>query len=144
MAALKLSFRFQRQSRDPQFTFSSDQDIKNKLENLFVEFEIIPTRIYEPSRNTIKALFPSDEELNKVLRNRQDFWARYHFETRLTMALKSSRTVFCSGLDESILCLFGVDQIKGDLRRQGWGLVDVYIMQRTKAFKLELTSRKEA
>ena len=143
MAALKLNFRFQRQSHDPQFVFINDEQAKRKLENLFAEFEIQPIRIYDPSRNTIKVLFPTDEEINKVLRRRKDF-AKCHFETRLTMALKSTRTVFCSGFDESILRIYGVQEIKRELQGKGWGVVDVYIMQRTKTFKIEFNTRKEA
>ena len=60
------------------------------------------------------------------------------------MALKATRTIFCSGFDESILSVYSREQIKAELEHKGWVIMGVYIMKSKKSFKIEFGSKKLA
>ena len=67
--AYKLSFQFKRQdySEIGQRREATDSEIKTILLGFIDKENITNTRIYPPSRNTIKVLFDSEEKLNKAL-----------------------------------------------------------------------------
>ena len=84
------------QRRDQQ-----DVEIKTTLQRLIDEERIINTRIYPPSRNTVKVLFDSEEKLNKALDKKEKFKGS-GFTLKLPMGLKVSRTIFCAGIDQAV------------------------------------------
>ena len=70
MAIYKLAFRFDRDDYTAKDRISYNETIKMGLQGIFDRKYIIADRIYTPSRNSIKAVFLSEEELNKVLINK--------------------------------------------------------------------------
>ena len=67
MEAYKLSFKFNRDSYEENVRIRDDEKIKLALQQILDEKSIIVDRIYAPNRNSIKAVFYSEGELNKVL-----------------------------------------------------------------------------
>ena len=76
----------------------------------------------------------SEEQLNKVLLNKEYFEESGYYP-RLTMALKASRTIFCTGFDTALLRTYNKDQIKEMLSNTGWKVAKVHIMKRKTTFK---------
>ena len=73
--AYKLSFRFEREDHTIEGSVENNNEIRTLLSSKLDEKLIRTHRIYTPSRNSIKVLFPSDEEVNKVLQDTQHFIA---------------------------------------------------------------------
>ena len=71
--AYKVNFRFEREDYSTEAMRENNNTIRTLLYNKLDEKKIVSTRIYAPSRNSIKVLFPSDEEVNTVLANTQYF-----------------------------------------------------------------------
>ena len=67
--AFKVNFRFARENYSTEIMQQNNSTIKTILLGKLDEKQILYTRIYAPSRNSIKVLFPSDDEVNMVLAN---------------------------------------------------------------------------
>ena len=116
----KLAFRFERNSYSVEDRLEINEGIKNELQSRLADKEIRTIRIYAPSRNSIKAIFPNETELNKVLEH-NDYFQRKGLTTKLSMAHKANCTVFCTGFDYTILSSYNKNYILEHLQRQGWG-----------------------
>ena len=142
--AYKLIFKFDRNS----YTGSPSpnerkQQIFNDIMKKTNDLKIECTRYYTPSRDSLKVLFHSEKELNKVLKKKNNFIAA-GFEPRLTMPLKAARTVFCYGFDPALLATYSASDIKEQLRQAEWDVRNIYIMESGKSFKIELNTTLEA
>ena len=141
--ALKLSFRFQRENYSPGEMRNSMERYKQRLKDIFDNKGITYSHIYDPTRNAIKAIFPTEKELDKALANEEAFKAQ-NFTPKMSLEMKASRTIFCSNLDPTILQNNSKEEIKESLQQQGWKIKDVYIMKSKKSFKIEMEDRKMA
>merc|ERR1711874_604758 len=88
--AYKLIFKFDRNrytgSPSPK---ESNQQIFNDIMKKTNDLRIECTRYYTPRRDSLKVLFPSEKELNKALKKKNNFIAA-GFEPRLAMPLKAA------------------------------------------------------
>ena len=141
--AYKLSFRFEREDHTFDRTSENNDTIRTLLYSKLDEKEIVPLRMYTPSRNSIKVLFKSDEEVNKILQNKMHFTS-VGLHPKISMTLKASRTVFCIGFDQALLSTYNKELIEEHLKSKGWEIVGVYIMTHTKAIKIEFPTSKQA
>ena len=141
MTAFKLSFRIHRYDFDPDNMTLNKEPFKTELQELLSGNHISTLRIYAPSRNSIKVLFNSEDELNKVFSYRNTFEIK-GFYPRISMALRASRTVFCSGFDPILLQTYDKDYIKTYLENKGWEIVDIHIFKTTQLLKLNLNRKQ--
>ena len=140
----KISFRYNREEYTDDVRITDNRDIKSILYRRFEEKEIISSRIFSPSRNSIKVIFPSDEEVNKVMDDTRHFTSK-GLHPKLSMSLKASRTIFCSGFDYTLLAIYNSEQvIKEHLESQNWDIAGIYILKYTQAFKIEFKTAKSA
>ena len=139
----KLVFRFDREDYSPEGRQSSNEEIRSWLHERFSAKEIIAERMFVPSRNSIKVIFATEEEANKVLEDKTHFYEK-GFDPKITMAMKASRTIFCAGFDQSIITRYNHEDIKGYLEQKGWKVEGVYIMKNSRAVKIEFKTKKEA
>ena len=139
--AFKVNFRFARENYSTEIMQQNNSTIKTMLLGKLDEKQILYTRIYAPSRNSIKVLFPSDDEVNKVLANTEHF---NPFQPKISMALKSSRTIFCIGFNEAILRMYNSVDIREELEGRGWEIAGIYTMKNSKAMKIEFKTSKIA
>ena len=100
--AYKLAFRFTRQDYSESAKADTDRVIRTTLQEKLDNKGIKTNRIYTPSRNTVKVIFYSETELNKVLDNERYFKAA-NLAPKISISLKASRTVFCGGVDPTLL-----------------------------------------
>ena len=89
--AYKLSFKFDRNKYTGDIE-SVNRKINRELNSVTNTNGIELLRIFQPSRDSIKALFPDEKNLNKALKKSTVLKAA-GFEPRLSMALKAARTV---------------------------------------------------
>ena len=141
--AYKLNFRFEREDHTIEGTVENNNTIRTLLDRKLDEKNIKTHRIYTPSRNSIKALFTSDEEVNKVLQDTMHFIS-VGLHPKISMTLKASRTIFCSGFDHALLTVYTKEFIQGHLENKGWEIVGIHIMKHTKAIKIEFPSSIQA
>ena len=141
--AYKLSFRFEREDHTIDRTSENNDTIRTLLYSRLDKKEIVPLRMYTPSRNSIKVLFKSDEEVNKILQDTLHFTS-VGLHPKISMTLKASRTVFCIGFDHALLSAYNKELIEEHLKSKGWEIVGVYIMKHTKAIKIEFPTSKQA
>ena len=139
----KLVFRFDREDYSPEGRTRSNEEIRSWLHERFSKKEIIAERMFVPSRNSIKVIFQTEEEANKVLENKVHFYEK-GFDPKITMAMKASRTIFCAGFDQDIITRYNQDDIKGYLEQRGWKVEGVYIMRNSRAIKIEFKTKQEA
>ena len=140
--SLKVSFRFNR-SRFHGTLEEVNNAIKGTLTAALNNFVVESTNIYAPTRDSIKVLFPSENEINKIFANIDQFKAA-GLEPRISMGLKSKRTVFCFGFDLTLLSTYTPEELCQDLKDSGWKVKAVYIMQSRKSFKIEFLTTNEA
>ena len=133
--ALKLSFRFVREDYSENNRTRGDRQIKLTLQEILNAKSISVGRIYAPSRNSIKALFMSEFDLNKVLDNEQVF-IQAGLTPKITMKLKVKRTVFCAGMDPAFFNTYCGEDIVGLLVDKGWQIAGVYILQNDRGMKI--------
>ena len=143
MNAKKLAFRFQRNSYSDETWITTNTQVKLEIQQLFGRQEIKKLRIYSPSRNSIKVIFPTDTELNKVFEHKNEFSLAGYTPT-LSMSLKAERTVFCSGLVSSLFTTHSKEQMKSELIAKGWEVEEIYLMQSNLSIKIEMKSTAQA
>ena len=117
--------------------------LRLELQELLEDRQISTIRIYAPSRNSIKVLFHSENELNKVFIFKE-YFEQKGFHPKLSQALKASRTIFCSGFDPVLLQTYSKEYIEEYLENKGWKLVDIYVFKNKTTFKLEFESKEMA
>ena len=72
--AYKMTFKFDRNRYSNADTLKErNQTIINELYQTTYDLNIQCTRLYTPSRDSLKALFPTEKQLNKILENSQKF-----------------------------------------------------------------------
>ena len=98
--AYKLSFKIERNKYTGDVE-TVNRKINQDLVNVTNAQRIELLRIYQPSRDSIKALFPDEKNLNKAL-NKSTVMKAAGFEPRISMALKAARTVYCYNLDNTL------------------------------------------
>ena len=62
----------------------------------------------------------------------------------MSMALKASRTIYCSGFDQSITFTHSNSDIQEYLEGEGWEVAGVYIMKNRKSLKIEFNTTNQA
>ena len=138
----KLAFRFERTSYSPSQMRQHNPEAVRRLQTLMDSKAIIYSHIYEPNRNSIKVIYPNENELDKVFKYEQIF-KNENFTPKMSLELKASRTVFCTNLDPTIIGTFDNSEIKQSLVEQGYKVKEVYITRSRKAFKIEMKYKKE-
>ena len=142
--ALKLAFRFNRTSYSPSTIRENNPIIKNRLQTLLDAKCITYSHMYDPARNSIKVIFPSENEIEKVMKNNEHF-KNEHFTPKPSLALKANRTVFCTNLDPALLSTYtDKNEIKNMLQEQNWKIENIYFMKSKRSFKIEMKNRKQA
>ena len=140
--AYKLSFKINR----ARYTGNAE-DINRQINQELVRVRNIQhielLRIYQPSRDSIKVLFPDEKNTNKAI-TKSAALKSAGFEPRLSMALKAARTVYCFNLDDALLSTYTQHDIKESLKQAEWKVKDVYIMNSKKTFKIEMETTVEA
>ena len=140
--AFKLSFKINRNKYTGNVE-SDNKKINQDLVNVTNTQRIELLRIYQPSRDSIKALFPDEKNLNKALIKSTALKAA-GFEPRLSMALKAARTVYCYNLDDTLLNTYTQQDIKDHLIQAEWKVKNIFIMNSKKTFKIEMETTEEA
>ena len=120
-----------------------NRKINQELVNVTNTHSIELLRIYQPSRDSIKAMFPDEKNLNKAL-NKSTVLKAAGFEPRLSMALKAARTVYCYNLDDTLLNTYTQQDIKELLTQAKWKVKNIFIMNSKKTFKIEMETTVEA
>ena len=140
--AYKLSFKFDRNKYTGNVE-SANKKINQQLINVTNAQGIELLRVFQPSRDSIKALFPDEKNLNKTLKKSTVLKAA-GFEPRLSMALKAARTVYCYNLDDTLLNTYTQQDIKEHLTQAEWKVKNIFIMNSKKTFKIEMETTEEA
>ena len=143
MSAFKLSFRIHRYDFDPDNMTQDKDSFKIELQELLFGNHISTHRIYSPSRTSIKVLFLNEEELNKVFSCRDTFEIK-GFYPRISLALRASRTIFCSGFDPILLRTYDKYYIVNYLENKGWKIANIHIFKSNTTFKIEFESKEIA
>ena len=141
--SFRLIFRFGRSDYSEAARADIDRDVKVTLQKKLDEKNIKASRIFSPGRNSIKVLFLSERELNKVLDNEGHFTAA-NLYPRLSITLKASRTFFCGGFDPALLENNSQENIRAILETNEWNVKEVYIMRSGRSFKVEFRTREQA
>ena len=94
---VKVTFGFRRNDYSEEAKVSIDRVIKMELERKLKGKGITTYRIYTPNRNTVKVVFISEDDLNKVFDNK-DYFMNAGLTPKTNISLKTSRTVFCGDL----------------------------------------------
>ena len=142
--AHKVSFKYQRQNYHGTVQELNTQ-VTNEIKLKLNQHSIHTIKVYDPSRDSIKVLFPTENDVNKVLANAADFKAA-GFDPRISMKLKADRTVYCHGFDPILLSTYEPEHIKETLKNlpEKWKVVGVYIMQSKKSLKIEFITSDQA
>ena len=140
--AFKISFRFNRDNYNTDAILNENESINQLIFSLLDEKGIKSSRIYRPSRNSIKIMFPTDEEVNKVMKNSKHF-TESGLHPRLSMGLKASRTIFCMGFDNALFRYTSKD-MQDHLENQAWEIAGIHFMNRVRALKIEFQSKSMA
>ena len=114
-----------------------------KLIEILDQESIAVNHIYQPARDSVKAIFPTESEIDKVMSKIGKF-KEANLEPRMSMALKACHTIFCTNFDPAILQAYSNDRIKEILVAQEWKVREVYIMRSGKSMKIEMETRKQA
>ena len=138
-----LTFRFTRDDYSAEAKTDIDRVIKMTLQEKLDDKNIKFSRIYTPNRNTVKVVFLSDEDLNKVFENEDHFRAAF-LTPKMGISMKASRTVFCGGFDPTLLDNYNKDDIKYKLEAHQWEVKNVFIARSGRSFKIEFKTRKQA
>ena len=141
--AFRLAFRFERNDYSESARANIDREIKVTVQQKLDQKGIKASRIYEPGRNSIKVIFLSEVELNKVLDNEEHF-TRANLYPKLSITLKASRTVFCGGFDPALLENSSKEDIQTILETNNWKIKGVYILRSGKSFKVEFRTKEQA
>ena len=141
--ALKLIFKFCRDDYTLSSKQENDDQIKQNLNHILSDKGITFSHMYRPSRNSVKVIFPTDSEIDKVMESEEEFKAK-NFEPKMSLSLKACRTIFCTYFDQTLLQIYEKENIIDMLKQQKWKVKDVYIMKSKKSFKIEMCSRQEA
>ena len=81
--ALKLSFKLNRcnyRGTLEEIESKINNDLSNRLNQLRIQY----SRFYRPSKDSIKVIFPSEKEINKVTEKAEEL-KRHGFEPRVSM-----------------------------------------------------------
>ena len=140
--AYRIIFRFERSDYSEAARADIDREVKVALQQKLDQKSIKASRIFPPGRNSIKVLFLSETELNKVLDNEGHFSAA-HLKPRISISLKASRTVFCGGFDPILLENNSKENIHAILE-PNWKVKEIYIMRSGRSFKIEFRTQEQA
>ena len=140
--AFKLIFRFERADYSESARAEIDREVKVMVQQKLDEKSIKASRIFPPGRNSVKVMFLSENELNKVLDNEGHFTPNLY--PKLSITLKASRTVFCGGFDPALLENSSQENIQAILENDRWKVKGIYILRSGKSFKVEFRTKEQA
>ena len=112
--SLKILFKFVRSA----YRGTNDEvniKIKQDLTNALTELSIDTNKIFNPSRDSIKAIFPNEGMINKTLKKSGTLQTK-GFDPRLSITLKASRTVYIYNIDSALLATYTHTDIKEHLQ----------------------------
>ena len=135
--ALKLIFKFTREAVQ-----ENDTHIKLKLQGFFYSNGITTCHMYQPARNSVKVMFPTEKDIDKVMENKEAFRADF-FKPRTSLALKSCRTILCTNFDAALRQTYTRNNIPDTLIQQKWNVRDINIMKSNKSFKIEMATKNK-
>ena len=92
-----VTFGFRRNNYSEEAKVSIDREIKMELEGKLEGKGINNYRIYTPNRNTVKVVFISEADLNKVYENK-DYFMKAGLTPKTNISLKPRRTFFLWGV----------------------------------------------
>ena len=141
--ALKLLFKYKREDHGIGTEYDVDLQVKQNLKNILEAKGITISHMYKPSRYSLKVIFPTEADIDKVMEHEEEIKAE-NFEPRMSLSLKACRTIFCTNFDATLLDTYTKTHIMDLLKLKKWKVKDVYIMKSNKSFKIEMTSRKQA
>ena len=139
----KLTFRFERADYSESARADIDREVKVMVQKKLDEKSIKASRIFPPGRNSVKVMFLSEKELNKVLDNEGHFTAADLYP-KLSITLKASRTVFCGGFDPALLVSNSQENIHAILVANKWDVKGIYLLRSGKSFKVEFKTKEQA
>ena len=113
----KIAFRFERINYSPTSMSQNNARINGKIKTLLDEKGINYSHIYEPSRNSIKAIFPTEIEVDKIFKH-EKYFIDENFTPKMSLEMKANRTVFCKNLDPSIIATFSKEDITTSIQEQ--------------------------
>ena len=143
MTTYRLSFRFERQDYSQDARAADNDRLKLNLRKQLEERHITVTYLHTPSRNSIKAIFDTEDELNKVLSHKESL-EHVGFYPKLSKIMKTRRTVFCSGFDPTLLQTYNKDDIQDLLEKDDWVVAGIHIMNDYRSFKIEFNTIYQA
>ena len=132
-----MTFGFRRNDYSEEAKVSIDKEIEMELEGKLKGKGINNYRIYRPNRNTVKVVFISEADLNKVYDNK-DYFMKAGLTPKTSISIKASRTFFCVGFDPVLLINNNKDNIKHQLEGKHGEIDNIYILRSGRSFKVEL------
>ena len=141
--AFKLSFKILNRNRYNGTSEEINRLITNNLTTALNQHNIEVSRFYNPSRDSVKVLFTTEKALNKAMK-KSELLRGAGFEPRMSIALKSSRTVYCHSFDTTLLTTYTENDIIERLREADWKVISIYILSSKKSLKIEMESSEEA
>ena len=141
--AFKIIFRFERVDYSETARADIDRGIKVAVQKKLDEKNIKSSRIFPPGRNSVKVIFLSETELNKVLDNEGHFTAA-NLYPKLSITFKANRTVFCGGFDPALMENCSQENIQAILETNNWNVKGIYMMRSGKSFKVEFRTKEQA
>ena len=136
MALFKVSFKYERTDYSEEQRLIFNENLKIKLQTILANKDIRYTRLYAPGRNTLKAIFPSEIEVNKIFANKDTF-NNAGINPIISLTLKAKRTIFCTKFDISLIQTYSKPDILEFLKNGGWEVVDIYILKNNRSLKIE-------
>ena len=133
--ALKLIFKFIREGNSPRRLNGDNIQWKTKLQSVFDQESIVASHVYQPARDSIKAIFSNEAEIDKVMKKEAKF-KENNFEPKMSLSLKACRTIFCTNLDPALQTAYSTEDLKDLLNQQEWKVKDIYKMRSGKSMKI--------
>ena len=102
MSLFKILFKFERINYSDELRLKMNESITQKIITTFAQKEIQYTHLFPPTRNTLKAIFPSETEVNKIFANKAIF-LKAGFCPQISLTLKAKKTIFCTNFDTALI-----------------------------------------
>ena len=89
----KIAFRFNRTNYSQITMRENNPTIRHRLQTLLDIKCIVYNHMYDPARNSVKVIFPTEKEIEKVIKN-EDYFKNEGLNPKISLTLKANRTFF--------------------------------------------------
>ena len=139
MSLFRVIFKFERKDYSDELRLRMNESIMHKIKTTLAQKNIQYTTLLSPTRNSLKAIFPSEQEVNKIFDNINIF-LKAGFKPLISLSLKAQRTIFCTKFDTALIETYNKTDIIEFLKIGGWEVANVYITKNNKSMKIEFNT----